>query len=243
MGCDIHLYAEKRVDGAWQSADAWEPNEYYDPEDPDSEEKPLAIPYRKRFYDSRNYDLFAMLANVRNGYRFAGCDTGDGFVPICEPKGLPDDVSPQVKADSDRWGSDGHSHSWLTVAELMAYDWTQTTKHRGWLNAVEFHRWDRWPRSQGEPPDEWCGGVSGPRISHVSEVEMKRRVDAIKPPEPGGSIAMEKAIKASLGDYYCLCEWTTPYMRSAREFLSSTMPRLWRLGAPEDVRIVFWFDN
>src|SRR5215469_11787636 len=35
-------------------------------------------------YGWRNYDLFAILAGVRNGSGFGGCDTGDPVVPIAE---------------------------------------------------------------------------------------------------------------------------------------------------------------
>lgn len=38
-------------------------------------------------------------------------------------------------------------------------------------------------------------------------------------------------------------DWSVHYYEVASDFLSETLPRLWRLGQPEDVRIVFWFDN
>lgn len=62
---------------------------------------------------NRNYALFAYMANVRN--------YGD-ITPISEPKGLPDDVSFMVQFDSDRWGDDGHSHSYLTADEIVLVD-------------------------------------------------------------------------------------------------------------------------
>lgn len=57
----------------------------------------------------RNYRLFARMANVRN--------YGD-IVPIAEPRGLPSDVSVVVKFSADDYGTDGHSHSYLTSAEI-----------------------------------------------------------------------------------------------------------------------------
>lgn len=45
-----------------------------------------------------------------------------------EPKGLPDDCCDEINGESKRWGSDGHSHSWATLAELEAFDWTQYGK-------------------------------------------------------------------------------------------------------------------
>jgi hypothetical protein len=46
-----------------------------------------------------------------------------------------------------------------------------------------------------------------------------------------------------LQNTYCQVEWETPYYKAASDFWSSTIPKLLRLGKPEDVRIVFWFDN
>lgn len=63
----------------------------------------------------RSYVLFAKLAGVRNSY---------GLTPIAEPRGLPDDVSLRTKLDADEWGTDGHSHSWVTLAEIEKADWT-----------------------------------------------------------------------------------------------------------------------
>lgn len=233
MGCDIHLYVERKVDGVWQSADQWEPNEYAD-----EGEDGLEIPYQKRFYSGRNYDLFGILADVRNGRGFAGVDTGDGYVPMDDPRGLPEDVSPQVKADSDHWGSDGHSHSWFTVSELLAYDWTRTTKLRGWIDAATFWSWERISRARGDSPRGWCGGISGGDVRKVTEDEMR---ELLKP--YGTDWSAEDRIKEELRSVYCQCEWEQPYYKTVREFWSNTMPRLLHLGKPDEVRIVFFFDN
>lgn len=142
MGTDIHMAVEVRKDGVWQNVTPFRNG--YSPE--------------PEYYEDRNYDLFAILADVRNRY---------GFVPLDQPRGIPSDASDDVR----RWCEDGdHSHSYCTVAELLTYDWTRI----------------------------------------------------VKPGNPGGEI---------------------PYYACCREFLSETMPRLWPLGAPEDVRIVFWFDS
>ena len=217
MGCDIHLYVEVRENGEWKSADRW----YNNPEESSLTEE---------FYDGRNYDLFGILANVRNGRGFAGIKTGEGFNPISEPRGLPPDVSSLVKAVSDRWNGDGHSHSYFTVAELLAYDWTQVSCLQGWVNGPTFAEWNRWGRSHGQSPKTCCGMVTGPNIEHISTKEMEKRL-------------RETEDNASLFHTYCLAEWTEPYYKAAGSFISETMPRLWHLGKPEDVRIVFWFDN
>lgn len=231
MGCDIHLYVEVKKDGKWVSADTWETDDGW-------------TDVTKHFYSGRNYDLFAMLANVRNGRGFAGCDTGDGFNPISEPKGLPEDVSPEVKKLSEQWDADGHSHSHLTVQELLDYDWTQTTTKRGIVDAPTFFEWSRWQRSEGLGPDNYCGGVSGGSIREITEEEMKALIDKALVNFLDESVFFKKkVIETSLPHEYCSVSWKTPYYRAAGEFLSETFFRLIRLGKPEDVRIVFFFDN
>lgn len=237
MGCDIHLYVEAKEKGKWISKDQWRVDPYWDAKEDPEEHKMERI---AAFYDGRNYDLFAILANVRNGRGFAGVNTGDGFVPIADPKGLPVDVSPEVKQESDKWDCDGHSHSWHTVADLLAYDWTQTTVKRGYVNGPEFFAWSSWQKHRGFGPKSYSGGVWGQNIQHVSVEEMESRIASLT--DGLDYHAKAKAIEA-LQSVYTLVEWDVPYYRAANNFLSETMPRLWRLGDPNDVRIVFWFDN
>lgn len=68
-------------------------------------------------FGNRNYGVFGFLADVRN-YSMSPF--------IAEPRGLPDDVSFRLRAEHDDWGFDAHSASWLTAAELLAYDYDQT---------------------------------------------------------------------------------------------------------------------
>lgn len=41
--------------------------------------------------DERHYQLFSVLADVRNGYGFAGVPTGEWVKPISSPRGIPQD--------------------------------------------------------------------------------------------------------------------------------------------------------
>jgi hypothetical protein len=243
MGCDIHFYVEKREGDKWVSADKWTPDEY---------DGRIRVSWRDAFYSDRNYDLFAMLANVRNGYGFAGCDTGDGFKPIALPKGLPEDVSPEVKAESDRWNSDGHSHSFLTLAELEAYDWPgQATKQRGFVNALQFMDY----AVKGHP-ESWCGGVGGRNTRVVTPDEMAALVEKYGRELNAYMTAADSAARRDFpeisADYpdelkgvYTQVEWEESYIVSGQTFVKETMPRLRELagGDAESVRCVFWFDN
>lgn len=221
MGCDIHFYVEKRVRGdVWRFVGGTE--------------------YEDRLYTCRNYDLFAILANVRNGRGFAGINTGDGFVPIDMPRGVPSDASTGYICEVNSWDGDGHSHSYFTVAELIAYDWTQETTHRGCVSAREFAHF----HLSGKP-NSWSGSVSGVGVEHVSNNEMLAFIQAGKDKFTWHDYhAMSKSglIESSARKFTSI-KWTEPYYESCSLFLSNTMPRLWSFGKPDDVRIVFFFDN
>lgn len=245
MGCDIHFYVERRVDGRWVTADKWTPNKYASDDDP-SEPK-LAIEYKDRFYSGRSYSLFAILADVRNGRGFAGVKTGEGFNPIAEPRGIPEDCCPEYRAEAERWDGDGHSHSYFTVAELLAYDWTQITRRQGYVTPAEWAKW----KMDGKP-DGWCGMVGGGQVKHISNEEMEAAVKAsgvdmwdLAYPGLGKRRETMAAVAAQTGGSpYTLVTWEEPYYKAIDpDFLAEIMPRLWQLGKPEDVRIVFFFDN
>ena len=101
MGCDIHLYKEKLVDGKWVTADEWEPYDYGD------DDKGIEVPWKKRFTD-RNYNLFGALAK---GVR---CEHPFSFAP----RGMPMQSSPEYRETLDKWGVDGHNTSYLYLHEL-----------------------------------------------------------------------------------------------------------------------------
>lgn len=122
MGCDIHLYGEKKIydfddeekkHGVWVSLDLWKEMDC----EPSYAGK-LETPYKNRFYNGgRNYNLFTALAGVRSHYF-------TNLLRIPEPKGFPKDASKPVKQCKRHWGSDGHSHSYLTLKELNDFDWS-----------------------------------------------------------------------------------------------------------------------
>lgn len=98
MGCDIHLYKEKKINGVWVTADSRWVDEY--------DEGVKDVPYQDRF-TNRDYNLFGAIAGVRHKYDFS-----------LKPRGLPFNACDEVKTVSDQWGRDGHSHSHLTLSEL-----------------------------------------------------------------------------------------------------------------------------
>lgn len=103
MGCDIHEHREQKVDGVWVTADTWidesgEPN--YPPGTQTYVTDGLSL--------SRNYSLFGYL-----------CEGVRRDVDDARPeRGLPPDVSKEVKQSFVSWESDAHSASYITINEI-----------------------------------------------------------------------------------------------------------------------------
>jgi len=127
MGCDIHLYIEKRVfaysdkdkeNGFWVCQDKLSENEDFYIEK-DYNPPYLFVKREDEFYThGRNYNLFCALAGVRS-YHFIGAPP-----LVSPPKGMPKDASKIVKKFKREYGSDGHTHSYLTLLELQRFDWS-----------------------------------------------------------------------------------------------------------------------
>lgn len=147
MGCDIHLYTEafETVNGVpqWVNVDNWRLNKYHGTDADERKYDLVAV------YDRRDYSLFAVLAGVR--------DYSDSGNPvIADPRGLPEDVSAETKAESDRWDGDGHTHSWLTLLELRQYFAKHpNNKEAGLISLESAARLDA-----GVLPERWCQGTT-----------------------------------------------------------------------------------
>jgi hypothetical protein len=193
MGCDIHMFVERRIDGRWVEAADY------------IEECNL-----------RCYDTFAILAGVRNGVHGT-------FVPIAPPRGLPDDASETVKAELAEWGCDAHSVSHHTLRQLLEYDWRQGCPKFGVISWAQFERFV----ASGVPPEVYCADYGGPNVrvvSHADGLAILADPHAERPSD----------VRA---------EWVASAASAAGYFHDVVIPWLKTLGAEDDVRIVFWFDN
>lgn len=176
MGCDIHAMVQAKKDGQWVDVVSdWE--------------------------QDRHYFLFAWLADVRNGFGFAGSATHRPIKPIAERRGLPDDF--EVDGDEHKvtdiavlgrragylepdeepnlWMGD-HSHSWLTFDEILSAPQPDKVWTTGIVPLEFFEAWDGHTQ-----PDEWSGMISGPSINvaespvEVDEKSTHVRIFWIKP--------------------------------------------------------------
>lgn len=159
MGCYIHITTEVRRKDLWIKVVADFSNG--------------GAPF-----DWQSYGLYGFLADVRNY---------SAIEPIGKRKGLPEDVS--MAALETIGEHERHSCSWLSLAELLAVDYTKLIEDRRKTVRMGPNVWDG-----GGTETYWAGSPArlseflGPRFMHDLEV-------------------------------------------------------LKTLGKPEDVRIVFCFDN
>jgi hypothetical protein len=224
MGTDIHIAVETRGDdGTWTLVDKEVKSEWGDYTTNEN-----GIP------DSRDYRLFGVLAGVRGK-----------APPITAPKGLPADMSAKLSSLADAtddpegvpwlWLGD-HSFSWLTLREILDYDWQQTTEHSGWVNGPQFEEWQRMLRWEPNPPS-WCGMVGGGAVVHVDAATMRMKV---------GACGKDRELLESLEHTFCEVHWTTPALNGCEKWVATAVTRLWELAPgndPDRVRIVFGFDS
>lgn len=202
MGCDIHSVAQVHKDGQWRTV------------------------AHRLGEDDRNYDTFAVYANVRNGMGFAGCDTGEGWRIIAEPRGLPNDFDVWEESHHGTWMGD-HSHSWLTLAEIQkAWDGYSTEEYE--VHGIVERKHYEATLAKGQKPKEWCGGKSGRDVLIVDEAQVK-----------GGT--------APKGYTDVSCAWKVP--ASARLWMMEKQLKELQYIAeehevdPDKVRLVFGFDS
>ncbi|MCK5609405.1 hypothetical protein KAR91_46460 [Candidatus Pacearchaeota archaeon] len=144
MGCDIHIYTERKRNNEWRCTDYFTPNEYYGDEgEPEFD--------HKDFYDGRDYELFGAIAGVRREYDNSA-----------KPKGFPDNASKECKRDYNGWGCDAHTPSYLNLKELkeLQLNLNDKTKRSGMISPEQATELDG-----GKSPESWCGWTS--RTDHV----------------------------------------------------------------------------
>jgi hypothetical protein len=234
VGTDVHAAIEvKKQNGKWQAAKF--PNKYHGKYKDEPKEK-------ARLDIGRNYDAFAILADVRNGTGFAGVDTGDGFFPIASPRGLPNDISDEALAACDG----DHSATFVTLFDILTYDWTRTTTKRGWVDAVEFEDWER-RKNYLTQPVSYSGGVSGPGVKHIPPDNMKAIVEEAKR-EHAVHAELIAALTKNYGLHYTTVEWRITYAAASGELWERWVPVMLKLAnvrpvSPSDVRMVMNFDS
>lgn len=244
MGCDIHGLCEVKEKGIWKAnTEKVFPNPYYS----SKPEHDFQVDEFQTYPDTgRNYDWFAILADVRNGRGFAGIKTGDGFDVICEPRGVPNDATEEWMEQVNGWRGDMHSHSWLHVQDFNDFDWTQKTYKRGCISLKEYETL----RKTKTEPNFWCGKVSGHNIVIVSPEEADailegKTLTVFEGDDMFFTAPREVEVSLTNGlDVHVDYEWEIEYWDWFNHKFKSVIKPMQELAQKyEDVRYVFGFDN
>jgi len=214
MGCDIHCFAEKKVNGKWEKLNGFK-GMYYDPES--DYFKHERFKFSDEPYEGRNYNLFGFLAGVRTD-----------IPPIAGPRGIPEDLSDEIKDEYDKWDNDAHSSSHLYLSELINADWDMVFIEDGFVDLENYKI-----HIQRGRPSCWSGGVGGGMVEIISKDAMN---DIIK-----GKYQTDENKR-----YYTEISWEETIKGYCNVFYEQTIPALKERSESEnfdDVRIVFWFDN
>jgi hypothetical protein len=185
--------------------------------------------------ETRNYCLFAILGDVwgsHTGPPATEAETGYRPRPIAFPRGVPADRSDGYAQPLSAQYGTRFAASWLTVAELLRYDWGRTVMRCVVLTEAQFILWN----SLGRPAElskvlplsetHHDTGTSGGTI--VEAATMNAIMAGREPRTPGAS-------------YHVRVEMLRTYRDCVPEFMTETLPRLIALGNPERTRIVFYF--
>ncbi len=191
---------------------------------------------------SRNYDWFAVLADVRNGRGFAGINTGAGFDVISEPKGVPEDACDEWKQSVENMGCDMHSKSYLTLEEFDKFNWNQMTMKYGVIPLSEYIEL----KDTGDSPNGWSGGISGPNIITITVNDADKIIagENVKLTGYDRALGIDVTKPASEWKVYVGYEWPVLYSEWFKHNIEGTVEPLRKLKKKHaDARLVFGFDN
>lgn len=228
MGCDIHIAIQKQLaDGTWEEIP-------YQVAPWNKDDRPLeiGIPVAPRRFGARDYDLFGILANVRNGSGFAGCLTGSGWPSIADDRGfpagfdvdalLPDPKMAKYDERGPRWLGD-HSFTWVSLDELKAFPWDTTLATiYGCVTGDVFDELK--PRNL--KPANYSGGISGPGIQVYSEDEWLNHRAECRAARP-----------------YVRMSWTESAREATYDWAGEVIPWLESLADGRPLRLVMGFDS
>jgi hypothetical protein len=130
-------------------------------------------------------------------------------------KGFPNDASKTVIGQYDEWDLNGHSHSWLTLEELQTVNWDDEKATIKQSGVVRNDDWDKFQESvKSGKPDYW--------------------------------FSYSAAVVGKGAENFSYHEWECPLKEQFDEFIEGVvkyLPKICETTNPNDIRIVFWFDN
>jgi len=235
MGCDIHIMAEVKENGEWRkNTDPLFKNPFYS-----TNKKRMSFQedeYIEEPSSARRYDWFAILADIRNGYGFAGVSTGSGFDVISECNGVPHDACEEWQQYVSEWQHDMHSESYLDISDFDKFNFEQVTMKSGVISLSDYKK----VRGTGDSPSTWSGGIHGGNTATVDEHTADRILTG-----ENIIVSVGDVTKASDEcDIHVQYNWTVLYREWFSDNIEDTVEPLRKLAEKyDDARIVFGFDN
>lgn len=245
MGCDSHPCIEvKNSDGQWELQD--DKSSWYDIADRENlsyEEREARKPSYLRVLGSRNYLMFACLADVRNG----GHGPERFVTPLFGYRGVPDDVS---KATMEAIPKDGdyHSHTFFTLEELLNTDWDAVAGDQ-FERLIYAPYYVAWKEQKIVPDDapEHMETFTDEFNREVSHEEMLMLLLSNSPDEllkrvPGPFGKKGEKNKTVQSGPHVRVQVPRSYRQCISRFID-TIEDMKKLGDPDKVRVVIAFDN
>ena len=248
MGTDIHLQVERydELSKEWIDINAQALsyrgtlNHLYE-KPKEGEEKPklsqeeiqdMIFEYWNNNPESRSYKVFSFLANVRNGYGFAGIETYQPIKPIENPRGFPSTSAfDEIFDQAEEWC---HSFTHYSMKELLEHEGWNTTFHNS--GYVPFDDWKEYVESQDTDnplpcPSHYCGDVNGGNTRKFSMKDFKEKLSSLE----------------STDSVYIKGKWIEPSPLKDSAFWgwlnSEKMTKLAEQYGSENIRINIYFDN
>lgn len=175
-------------------------------------------------YVNRDYDAFGCLFGVMNMA---------GFRPLAQERGLPADVSAQVRDEHTALGEhDGLWPTWIGWSEILAIDWDEPAEHAD----ARLHRYER----QDDGPWRFTSKSAWSREAFEAQ--------GIPAPPPGSDAPIwSEGSQWTRGDVQYRAERLT---RREAIPIGSQWDPLWeamalyaKLHGDEQCRLVVWFDR
>lgn len=240
MGCDIHVAVERRVDGVWRympdklhrcnfcEGTGLRVGEADHPEDDGTPGKCFwcAIPSETeeahgckpglRFtrWMQRNYLVFAILGDVRNYWQVPSIAPSRGWPADCDPRTR----NLPCNRQPDRYQPD--ETDWSVVGDMWLDECDLHSVSYCTLREVLDYDWDRMQAWEYTPPGWWVQR----RLREMGDKAFA--IQGGKMRELAPATPYEQTLRGAMPDWW-----------------NRMLLRLLRLGNPEDVRLVFAFDN
>ena len=189
---------------------------------------------RDSWYSDRNYVVFAVLGNVRNGYGFAGIHTHQPLPYMSDSRRFPDDLSDEGKRWFDVRGGN-HSATWVDLRDVLIFDWEQGVHQTG---VLDLPAWAEYRSAPNGLPQSWSGDISGTSVRYVHHAEMDRQLQLFR-----AAHGRDPKSFGEDGILYCTrMQWVHPLSDFATPFLDRMRMLAMQVGeAP--TRLVFDFDS